>query len=122
MTDREKLIETLSRYFDIGDSYAYNLTRVKTAFAVGTMSLEDFEEFDENTVGDIADYLIANGVVIREKGEWGKSEDDYCGLNIIQCPLCHEEWCFECDDDVEMLNYNFCPNCGSDMREGTRNG
>ena len=69
MTDREKLIETLSRYFDIGDSYAYNLTRVKTAFAVGTMSLEDFEEFDENTVGDIADYLIANGVVIREKGE-----------------------------------------------------
>ena len=47
----------------------YNLTRVKTAFAVGTMSLEDFEEFDENTVGDIVDYLIANGVVIREKGE-----------------------------------------------------
>jgi hypothetical protein len=61
---REKLIEILSKYFDIGDSYAYNLTRVKTAFEVGTMSLEDFEEFDEETISDLADYLIKNGVVI----------------------------------------------------------
>lgn len=32
MLEREELIELLSRYFQIGDSYAYNLTRVKTAF------------------------------------------------------------------------------------------
>lgn len=61
---REKLIEFLAKYFDIGDSYAYNLTRVKTAFAVGTMSLEDFEEFDEETIADLADYLIENGAKI----------------------------------------------------------
>ena len=61
---REKLIELLNKYFDIGDSYAYNLTRVKTAFEVGTMSLEDFEEFDEETITDLADYLIKNGVII----------------------------------------------------------
>ena len=24
-------------------------------------------------------------------GEWLKAEDDYCGLNIIQCSICHEE-------------------------------
>lgn len=60
---RERLIELLSRYFTIGDSYAYNLTRVKESFAVGTVSLEDFEEFDENVVGDIADHLLEHGVI-----------------------------------------------------------
>ena len=24
--------------------------------------------------------------------------------NIIQCSICHEEWCFEIDDDVIDLN------------------
>lgn len=66
---REKLIELLSRYFCIGDSYSYNLTRVKTAFDVGTMSLEDFEEFDDDTVADIVDYLIANGVTVPVRVE-----------------------------------------------------
>ncbi len=103
MTDREKLIEILKvKYDHYCDQCGVNK--------------------ESHYIENLADYLIANDVVIREKGEWGKSEDDYCGLNIIQCPLCHEEWCFECDDDVEMLNYNFCPNCGSDMREGTLNG
>ena len=64
MTQREKLIEILSRYFQIGDSYAYNLTRDKEAFAVGTMDLDDFEEFDDFTVSYIADHLLENGVIV----------------------------------------------------------
>ena len=63
---REKLIELLAQYFDIGDSYAYNLTRDKMAFMCGTMGFDDFEEFDEETVADIADHLIANGVTVQE--------------------------------------------------------
>lgn len=63
---REKLIEILSRYFDIGDSYAYNLTRVKEAFHIGTMSFEDFQEFDDETVADIADFLLENGVIVKD--------------------------------------------------------
>ena len=66
MDVREKLMELLDKYFDIGDSYAYNLTRVKSAFACGTMGFDDFEEFDEETVAAIADYLIRNGVTVQE--------------------------------------------------------
>ena len=53
------LQEILNDYFDIpNDTYAYNLTRVKTAFDVGTMSLDDFEEFNEETTRDLAEYII----------------------------------------------------------------
>lgn len=55
---------------------------------------------------------------LRPQGEWLKSEDDYCALNIIKCSLCREEWCFEVDDDVETLNYHYCPNCGAKMEGG----
>lgn len=54
------------RYFSIGDSYAYNLTRDKQAFVVGTMSLDDFEEFDEDVIDDIVNYLIKNGLKISQ--------------------------------------------------------
>lgn len=64
MSTKDKLIKLLMEYFSIGDSYAYNLTRVKSAFGYGTIDLEDFEEFDEDTVNDLADYLIQNGVSV----------------------------------------------------------
>ena len=48
-------------------------------------------------------------------GRWEKSEDNYCSLNLVKCSVCHEEWCFEIDDDVKDLNYNYCPNCGAKM-------
>ena len=46
------------QYFDIGDSYTYNLTRVKEGFAVGTVTIEDFEEFDEEIIDDIVEYIL----------------------------------------------------------------
>ena len=58
--DKDKLIEVLSRYFDIGDSYTYTLTRVKEAFAVGTVSLYDFVEWGKNNVEDLAEYIVNN--------------------------------------------------------------
>lgn len=62
---RDRLIELLAKYFTIGDSYAYNLTRVKEAFAVGTVTIDDFVEFDEEVVADIADYLLADKEISR---------------------------------------------------------
>lgn len=62
---RDRLIELLAKYFTIGDSYAYNLTRVKEAFAVGTVTIDDFVEFDDEVVADIADHLLADKDISR---------------------------------------------------------
>ena len=56
--DCEILKEILMNYFDInGDTYAYNLTRVKSAFEIGTMTLDDFQEFTEETIDDMVAYI-----------------------------------------------------------------
>ena len=51
-------------------------------------------------------------------GEWLRSDDDWDSLTTIQCSSCGEEWCFETDDDVSLLNYKHCPNCGARMDGG----
>lgn len=57
----ERLKDVLMNYFDIpSDTYAYNLTRDKKAFSVGTMTFDDFEEFNEETIDDIVKYIKEN--------------------------------------------------------------
>ena len=52
------LKNVLMTYFDINnDTYTYNLMRDKSAFSVGTMSLDDFEEFTEEIIDDIVDHI-----------------------------------------------------------------
>ena len=42
----------------------------------------------------------------RKKGEW---------VDECSCSICH--WIHENDDGFALLtNYNYCPNCGADMR------
>jgi protein-arginine kinase activator protein McsA len=55
----------------------------------------------------IADYLIANNVVVLEKGEWEFQDD---GCELLRCSVCGYEYC----DLIECKN--FCGNCGADMR------
>ena len=54
------LKEILMRYFSIGDSDVYSLTRVKEAFWLGTMHLEDFVEWDETNIDDLLGYIVKN--------------------------------------------------------------
>lgn len=54
-------------------------------------------------------------------GEWLRADDDWNSLTTIQCALCSEEWCFETDDDVSLLNYKYYPNCGARMDGGCEN-
>lgn len=63
----------------------------------------------------LADMSTANVAPIKH-GRWIKVED-YYGLSIIKCSECREEWCFEVEDDITDLKYNYCPNCGAKMDE-----
>ena len=56
----ETLKNILKEYFGIGDSYTYELTRVKEAFAIGTMTFDDFVEWNEDNIEDLAQYIISH--------------------------------------------------------------
>ena len=64
------------------------------------------------------DRIPAADVAEVVHGEWLRADDDWNSLTTIQCSLCSEEWCFETDDDVSLLNYKHCPNCGAKMDGG----
>lgn len=72
--------------------------------------------------GETADYLLAHGVVVREKGEWvhcnGKSNLWYCskcGEKIKYNPT-RRTYNIE-KKRVDEVN-KLCRNCGADMRKG----
>ena len=58
VVQRDEVMQALNKYFSIGDSYTYELNRVKEAFYVGTMTFDDFEEWNEDNVSDLCDYLM----------------------------------------------------------------
>lgn len=58
---KEKVLQALLDYFCFNDedgTYAYNLTRVKEGFAYGTVTLDDFEEFTEEQMEELADFIF----------------------------------------------------------------
>ncbi len=55
---KEKLVNILNKFFDVEDTYAYWLTRVKSAFSVGTMTIDYFEKFTDKTIDKLADFII----------------------------------------------------------------
>ena len=61
--------------------------------------------YEFNSLYRIADHLIANGVTIRDRGEW--VEHTYGELKCSACGIVQED---------EFRRYNFCPHCGADMR------
>lgn len=63
------------------------------------------------------EYTPAADVAPVVHGKWLRSDDDWDSLTTIRCSVCGEEWCFEMIDDVVLLNYKHCPNCGAKMDE-----
>ena len=86
MNDREKLIELIEKWN-------------KDEFAISYASDE------------LADYLIANGVVVQKQGKWVLKE------TLVRSPFAKNAYCSECYEETPSL-LNYCPNCGAFMRKG----
>ena len=86
----EKLIELLEEYIEV----VVDLTGEPTI---------------EVNYGECAAELIANGVTVREKGEWlvGMIKPWNMEVGNWKCSVCK---------GVSLQAKNFCPNCGADMR------
>ena len=113
--EREALKEDLKESYDrlraIYDSFTYDEDKQICAGQLTTFT---------EAILRVKDAPAADVAPVRH-GRWTIAEDDYYGLNIVKCSVCHEEWCFEERDDVFDLNYHYCPNCGAYMM-GENNG
>ena len=56
------------------------------------------------------------------KGHWISHREHCENLGVMPSGLGSYFWCSECDCGIDSnyfhrVNYNYCPNCGADMRE-----
>lgn len=58
MNTRDKIHSAINEHIDIEDTYAYFLTREKSSFSVGTVTLDDFEEWTDSDVADLTDLIM----------------------------------------------------------------
>lgn len=71
--------------------------------------------FGRKNVNDVIGRIPTADVEPVRHGEWLRTDDDWSSLVTIQCSACGGEWCFEIDEDVQLLGYNYCPGCGCKM-------
>lgn len=58
MNTRDKIHSAINEHLNIDDTYAYFLTRIKEAFSVGTVTIDDFEEWTDDDVADLVDSIM----------------------------------------------------------------
>ena len=59
------------------------------------------------------------------KGHWIGHVEHCKNLGVIPSGLSAYEWCSKCDCGIDVkefhrIHYNFCPNCGADMKESEK--
>ena len=61
--NKKQIADKLNEFFDVNakdGTYVYNLMRVKSAFGLGTMTVDDFEEIDSVFINELADFILDN--------------------------------------------------------------
>ncbi|MDT2565157.1 hypothetical protein [Enterococcus avium] len=58
MNTRDKIHSAINEHIEVDDTYAYFLTREKSSFSVGTVTLDDFEEWTDSDVADLTDSIM----------------------------------------------------------------
>lgn len=78
-----------------------------------------------NRTLDVEAFDMATKALEQEprKGHWIGHREHCENLGVMPSGLGAYEWCSNCDCGIDVRewhrnHYNFCPNCGTDMREG----
>lgn len=104
MNTRDKIHSAINEHIDIEDTYAYFLTREKSSFSVGTVTLDDFEEWTDSDVADLTDSIMEkinpelneNQQVVLD---WLKEEkEERCSFESAIY------WYFEDDVDSDIIS------------------
>jgi hypothetical protein len=91
----------------------------------------------EAVIDLVADYDLHMGQVVRgihalpsvtpsrPKGHWISHREHCENLGLMPSGLGAYEWCSNCDCGIDIkefhrIHYNFCPNCGADMKESEK--
>lgn len=99
MSDREKLIAIMAQG-----------CRKSTEENGVPCCTESFcKDNQKHCYGQVADHLIANGVVVREKGEWILTDAELAEMSCSRCGFTYYGV-----HDYECMS-GFCPDCGAKM-------
>ena len=74
---------------------------------------------DYPNIGDCPHFKDKANYVEVKFGEWIKTEEPlgWQDVDCVECSVCHESWIV--DEDYDFSEYwNFCPNCGANMKGG----
>ena len=78
-----------------------------------------FPHEQADPVEAVADYLLDNGVTIREQGEWATDTEDIEWGNSLKkkhCTSCGKRPHFD-KEKREFILSDFCPHCGAEMKK-----
>lgn len=85
MNTRDKIHSAINEHIDVDDTYAYFLTRDKSSFSVGTVTLDDFEEWTDSDVADLTDSIM-------EKINPKLNENQQVVLELLQKAYAKNKW------------------------------
>lgn len=69
------------------------------------------EEKDCPQPNEVADYLLANGVIVQKKGKWVSAPIKDKGYDSKTIPTC------TCCGYQSFITYTYCPECGAKLKE-----
>lgn len=77
---------------------------------------------EEGVLKDWLDSMPTEDVRPVVRGRWIGHREHCENLGVMPSGLGAYEWCSKCDCGIDVRewhknNYNYCPNCGADMRE-----
>ena len=75
-------------------------------------SAEDMPIYYKPAIAEVINVLVMDAQEVRH-GHWINHYDDIWPVeSTMECSLCHEE------QGIDMLDTNYCPNCGAKMDGG----